>query len=37
MAEGVGSTFGFELPLATQRYRGTEVQRYREKQIINYQ
>ena len=35
--QGVGSTFGFELPLATQRHKGTEVQTHREKQIINYQ
>ena len=35
--QGVGSTFGFELPMATQRHSGTEAQAYREKQIINHQ
>lgn len=33
--QGVGSTFGFELPLAAQGFNGTEVQTYRKKQIIN--
>jgi len=32
-SQGVGSTFGFELPLATQRYRGIEVQRKANNQL----
>jgi two-component system phosphate regulon sensor histidine kinase PhoR len=32
-SQGLGSTFGFELPLATQRNKGTEVQRKASNQL----